>query len=118
MVAWILAQADPEPEDLPAWRRIPLWLLGPIVRVIGWAQGASGPHDIDVDRLVPGVHPMHGFETNGVVVRARPMIPGGFRLLGFIGDGSITLDAAGTTEGAPVTGSFDGMWLQTDLSGL
>ncbi|MEN8161837.1 MAG: hypothetical protein ABFS41_17335, partial [Myxococcota bacterium] len=63
MVAWILARADPEPETLEGWRRIPLWLLGPIVRVIGWAQGASGPHDIDVDRLVPGVHPSFDLET-------------------------------------------------------
>jgi cytochrome c len=93
MVAWILAQADPKPEALPAWRRIPLWLLGPIVRVIGWAQGASGPHDIDVERLVSGVHPSFDLET----VRPPDWEPrvGG---LGVLPDGRIavaTWDAEG-----------------------
>jgi cytochrome c len=63
MVAWILAQSDPAPEPLPAWRRIPSWLLGPIVAAIGWLQGESGPHGIDVTRLVPGVHPSFELET-------------------------------------------------------
>jgi len=62
MVGWILAQGDPEPESLPAWRRIPPWLLGPIVSLVMWAQGESGPHGIDVERLVPGVHPSFDLE--------------------------------------------------------
>jgi len=63
MVAFILAQADPAPEVLTGWRRLPLWVLGPLVRVISWAQGEAGPHDIDVARLVPGVHPSFDLET-------------------------------------------------------
>jgi cytochrome c len=63
MVAWILSLADPDPESLPAWRRLPLWMLGPIVSFVTWIQGPSGPHGIDVDRLVPGVHPSFDLET-------------------------------------------------------
>jgi cytochrome c len=63
MVAWILAQADPEPEVLTGWRRLPLWVLGPLVSAITWVQGDAGPHGIDVARLVPGVHPSFDLET-------------------------------------------------------
>ena len=63
MVAWILAQADPAPAEPKGWRRLPLWLLGPIVSGIAWLQGDAGPHGIDVERLVPGVHPSFDLET-------------------------------------------------------
>jgi cytochrome c len=63
MVAWILAQADPVPVELPAWQRLPDWLLGPIVSAIAWLQGGAGPHGIDVDRVLPGVHPSFDLET-------------------------------------------------------
>ncbi len=59
-----------------------------------------------------GEHPMHGLETNGVVVRVNPQNLSGAILIGFIGDGHITLDAASTEEGGPVSGSFEGKLLQ------
>ena len=62
MVAWILAQADPEPEELSGWRRLPNWALEPIVDAVMWFYGDAGPHGIDVERLVPGVHPSFDLE--------------------------------------------------------
>ena len=63
MVAWILAQADPAPEVLTGWRRLPTWTLGPLVAAVTWLYGDAGPHGIDVERLVPGVHPSFDLET-------------------------------------------------------
>jgi cytochrome c len=63
MLAWILAQADPLPEQRMAWQRLPRWLLAPLVSGIAWLQGEAGPHGIDVARLVPGVHPSFDLET-------------------------------------------------------
>jgi cytochrome c len=63
MVAWILAQADPEPETLAGWRRLPRWALVPLVELVTWYYGDAGPHGIDVERLVPGVHPSFDLET-------------------------------------------------------
>jgi cytochrome c len=62
MVAWILAQGDPTPEELTGWRRLPLWALEPLVAAVTWLYGESGPHGIDVERLVPGVHPSFDLE--------------------------------------------------------
>ncbi len=62
MVAWILAQDDPPPEEREGWRRLPLWMLGPLVRATTWLYGDAGPHGIDVERLVPGVHPSFDLE--------------------------------------------------------
>jgi cytochrome c len=62
MVAWILAQGDPAPEELTGWRRLPLWALEPLVDAVMWYYGEAGPHGIDVERLVPGVHPSFDLE--------------------------------------------------------
>jgi cytochrome c len=62
MVAWILALDDPPPEELEGWQRLPLWMLGPLVRAVTWLYGEAGPHGIDVERLVPGVHPSFDLE--------------------------------------------------------
>ncbi|MHC4606150.1 MAG: CotH kinase family protein [Planctomycetota bacterium] len=52
--------------------------------------------------------PFHGFETFGIVV-GLPGKSGDFQMLGLIGDGTITFDAAGTTKGDSVSGSFKGL---------
>ena len=62
MVAWILAQGDPAPEELAGWRRLPLWALESLVGAMMWFYGDAGPHGIDVARLVPGVHPSFELE--------------------------------------------------------
>jgi cytochrome c len=62
MVAWILAQGNPAPEELTGWRRLPLWALEPLVDAVMWYYGEAGPHGIDVERLVPGVHPSFDLE--------------------------------------------------------
>ncbi len=59
-----------------------------------------------------GEHPMHGLETCGLMVRVDPQNPSGVILVGFIGDGHITLDDASTEEGGAVSGSFEGKLLQ------
>ncbi len=57
--------------------------------------------------VAPGQVPFHGFETFGVVVELDPDEES-YELLGYIGDGAISFDAAGTGSGAEVAGSFDG----------
>jgi len=59
-----------------------------------------------------GEHPMHGFETNGVMIRFNPINPSALVLLGFVGDGTIKLDEVSTQRGGAVSGSFDGKFLQ------
>ena len=59
-----------------------------------------------------GEHPMHGFETNGILVRVDPRNPSDVVFLGVIGDGIIRLDEASTEEGGAVSGSFEGRLLQ------
>jgi cytochrome c len=63
MVAWILAQGDPAPEKREGWRRLPEWSYGPLLALTAWLYGEAGPHDIDVERLVPGVHPSFDLEA-------------------------------------------------------
>jgi hypothetical protein len=65
-----------------------------------------------LNSFTAGEHSMHGFETNGVVARFYPTNPSGIELIGFIGDGSITLDAVSTQFGGDVSGSFEGKLLQ------
>ncbi len=61
----------------------------------------------------PGVVPMHGFETLGILMEIDESGPVPVPvLLGFIGDGTITFDAAGTTEGDEVSGSFSALLSQ------
>ncbi|TET36505.1 MAG: hypothetical protein E3J72_08460 [Planctomycetota bacterium] len=58
----------------------------------------------------PGDVEFHGFETVGMILEIDPI--GDPRLLGFIGDGTITFDAAGTTPGDEVSGSFNALMPQ------
>ena len=60
-------------------------------------------------QVAAGTVPFHGFETFGVVVE-HSLQTGQYKLLGFIGDGAITLTAAGTQPGDKVTGSFAGLF--------
>jgi hypothetical protein len=53
-----------------------------------------------------GEIPFHGYETFGVILELLPF--GGFRRLGVIGDGSITLEQAGRSNGAAVKGRWEG----------
>jgi hypothetical protein len=69
---------------------------------------------LPLSQFVVGAHPMHGFETNGVVVRFNPRELSGFVLIGVIGDGSIVLDAASMDVGGRVAGSFSGQFLQIE----
>jgi hypothetical protein len=55
--------------------------------------------------------PFHGFETFGIVL-AFSGNPDDYQLLGFIGDGTISFDVAGTTTGDEVSGSFTGLLSQ------
>ena len=50
--------------------------------------------------------PLHGYEAFGVILELLPS--GGFRRLGVIGDGSITLEEAGRSNGAVVKGRWEG----------
>jgi hypothetical protein len=57
--------------------------------------------------IKPGVVPFHGFETVGIIIEIDESGPTPVpRLLGFIGDGTITFDFAGTNPGDEVSGSF------------
>jgi len=51
--------------------------------------------------------PFHGFGTWGLVLEIVKMRDPEFR--GFLGSGAITLEQAGTSDGAPVKGSFTGV---------
>ena len=59
----------------------------------------------------PGDVPLHGFETFGIVLEHFE-ITDDFQMLGFIGDGTITFDVAGTATGDEVSGSFSGLLSQ------
>ena len=58
----------------------------------------------------------HGFETVGVVIRLLGRDT--FRVIGFVGGGNIQLDRASMTRGEPVSGRFDGRFVQTSSVGL
>jgi hypothetical protein len=63
--------------------------------------------------IKPGVVPFHGFETVGIIMEIDESGPVPIpKLLGFIGDGTITFDVAGTTTGDEVSGSFNGLLSQ------
>jgi hypothetical protein len=59
----------------------------------------------------PGDVAFHGFETFGIVLE-HIEITDDFQMLGFIGDGTISFDIAGTTTGDEVSGSFNGLLSQ------
>ena len=63
--------------------------------------------------IEPGIVPFHGFETVGILMEIDESGPVPIPLLrGFIGDGSITFDVAGTTAGDEVSGSFSALLSQ------
>jgi len=59
-----------------------------------------------------GEHAMHGTETNAMFIELNPLDPSGVRVLGFVGNGSITLEQGSTEVGAPVVGHFEGEFIQ------
>ncbi len=59
-----------------------------------------------------GEHAMHGFETNVMILDVDPQTPGDARIIGMGGGGSVTLDTVSTTPGEPVSGHFQGEFLQ------
>lgn len=61
---------------------------------------------IPKDLYKTGTIPMHGFETLGLVAVLEPS--GGFRIVGWIGEGDLTLESADQNSGGKVTGSFRG----------
>ena len=60
----------------------------------------------------PGVYPMHGFETNAIVVRIDVLAGFSIEAIGFAGGGTITLLEASLVPGATVRGSFEGDFVQ------
>ncbi|MHC5037042.1 MAG: CotH kinase family protein [Planctomycetota bacterium] len=63
-----------------------------------------------------GELPFHGLETFGVLVEHNAAM-GQFKMLGFIGEGKITFNAAGTRPGDKVSGSFSGLLSQRPAGG-
>ena len=59
-------------------------------------------------QVATGEVPFHGFETFGVVVELI-QAEEEFKIIGYIGDGTISFDAAGTKPGDEVSGSFSGL---------
>ncbi len=57
-----------------------------------------------------GEVPFHGFEVSASVVQLVDREGTDYRMLGFIGDGKIILDEAGTDPGDPVEGGFEGLF--------
>jgi spore coat protein H len=55
--------------------------------------------------ITPGPVPLHGFETFGVLLTGPSLTQ--LSVVGFVGDGQLVFDSAGTTNGAPVKGRFD-----------
>ena len=72
-----------------------IW-VGLYIPLLAWAAGEI---------------PFHGYETYGLVLELLPN--GGFKRLGVIGDGTITLQSAGRTDGALVKGSWQGRFATT-----
>lgn len=64
-------------------------------------------------RSQPGEVQLHGFETVGVVLTGR--VGGAYTVIGYIGEGTLTFEQAGTAPGAPLVGRFAGKFVQTRL---
>jgi hypothetical protein len=63
----------------------------------------------------PGIRTFHGFESNGLIV----VLDGeASRFIGFISEGTLQLDAASPTPGAPVRGRASGQLLQIGCAEL
>jgi hypothetical protein len=56
--------------------------------------------------LAPGVYPMHGFETFGILLTGPALES--ISVAGFIGDGHLVLEEAGADAGSVLKGRFDG----------
>jgi spore coat protein H len=56
--------------------------------------------------LAPGVYPMHGFETFGILLTGPALES--ISVAGFIGDGHLVLEEASTEAGSVLKGRFDG----------
>ncbi len=59
-----------------------------------------------------GRHPMHGMETQALLIELSAGLPQNVEVVGFGGGGTITLDAASMTPGGTVAGSFEGSFVQ------
>ncbi len=59
-----------------------------------------------------GQHPMHGMETQLLLIELGEEPTVDFELIGFGGGGTITLDAASMEPGGRVEGSFEGSFVQ------
>jgi hypothetical protein len=67
------------------------------------------------EEFSPGARSLHGFETGALVVA---LDGDDSRFVGFISDGTLQLDAAGTAPGAAVRGRLDAKLLQTGCAAL
>lgn len=61
-------------------------------------------------QMAPGAYPFHGVETWGLLGGLDAQ--GAYTVLGFVGDGELRLERAGTGPSAPVIGSFEGISYQ------
>lgn len=85
---------------------------GVVIRALTLAADGTGvllQLTVPPSELAPGVRPLYALESFGVVV----MLGGGAaRFVGFVGDGTLELDAASTEDGAPVIGRLNARLLQ------
>ena len=70
---------------------------------------------IPPEEFSPGVRRLHGFETAGLIVS---FAGADSRFVGFISDGTLTLETASAVAGAPVSGQLEGKLLQLDCAEL
>lgn len=87
---------------------------GPVIRLATGLQDGTvlSVHlQMAPNMLKPGVTAFHGVETVGALVVVKDGRP---RIVGFIGDGAITLERGETRTDAPVVGSFAGQLVQID----
>ena len=64
-------------------------------------------------QFAPGEYPLHGFETYGVVASGTDPTGQQNTLLGFVGEGRVVLEEAGTEEGDAVKGMVEGRFLES-----
>jgi spore coat protein H len=105
------ASASSTPSPGPSQR-------GPAVRLLGVRADKSfvllqlvlGPQPV-----APGTILMHGAETLGYVVLGTNMNDA--KVVGLMGEGQVVFDRAGTRDGDPVEGHFEGKLVRTSLGG-
>jgi spore coat protein H len=86
--------------------------MGEAVQIIMLAPRESGNNlllilYVSLDAYKKGELPLHGFETTGMVLDTN-LKTGSFDVLGYVSDGTITIDEAGLEDGDIVSGSFVG----------